>query len=244
MSGLSTAVKYEGFVDAIENGVVFGWAWNPDEPEERIEVDILHSGVLLATVQAGNYRADLMNMDLGDGNHSFEYQLPQALNDASAAEFAVQYAGTKFPLPRVTGDVRRLVQRSQPARGESEIIAALEERISSQDEVIADMTVMLRGLIVHLRTEKSNLPTIGNESAPDDARITRELLEEQANRLVSMETYLTNFGKSLRDISEKQSDAPSSGEKRGKTFLPLHSVFTAFFVFLTLAFSIYFIAVS
>ena len=50
---------FEGYVDRIENGCVFGWAWHSEIPNGPIEVDIYLDGERKANAVANMYRADL-----------------------------------------------------------------------------------------------------------------------------------------------------------------------------------------
>lgn len=57
--------RLEGHVDRIENGWVFGWAWNSDSPNDPIEVEIYVDGKRQATAMANLYRADLETVGIG-----------------------------------------------------------------------------------------------------------------------------------------------------------------------------------
>lgn len=68
----------EGHLDRVENGIVYGWVWNPKEPESRQYVTIYVNQKEVARVEARDYRADLKEAGKGDGYYSFRYHLPKA----------------------------------------------------------------------------------------------------------------------------------------------------------------------
>ena len=86
------AVNLQGFVDAVERGVVYGWAWNPQRPGDRVLVEILLGGRQLAVVSAERFRDDLIELEVGDGRHAFEYALPDHLaGRVDASEIEVRF---------------------------------------------------------------------------------------------------------------------------------------------------------
>ena len=55
---------------------VIGWAWYPDRPGERVEVELLVDGMPAGTTLAIKFRPDLANVGFGDGNYGFYMPLP------------------------------------------------------------------------------------------------------------------------------------------------------------------------
>jgi hypothetical protein len=74
----STSVALEGYIDAIRDGWVLGWAWVKDRPLEAIEIRVLLDGHEVARAAASLYRADLERAGKGNGRHAFEVPLPTA----------------------------------------------------------------------------------------------------------------------------------------------------------------------
>lgn len=195
------AVSLQGFIDAIERGVVYGWAWNPQRPDERIQVEILHGDEHLATVTAEQFRSDLVDLEIGDGHHAFEFVLPDSLgSDVSSSEIEVRFADSVVPLPRMRV---RPVPRSRPdgeSRAESEIIAALQARIAIQEQVITDMSNLLNGLVGRIRDLP--VPDRPDSAGRDSPEIMAEL-EKHSGILQGLEVYMATFGQSLRDMAER-----------------------------------------
>jgi hypothetical protein len=54
-----------------EDGSIDGWCWSPDRPDERLIVEVLADGSVLAAVAANTFRRDLARQGKGDGRHGF-----------------------------------------------------------------------------------------------------------------------------------------------------------------------------
>ncbi|HVF58023.1 MAG TPA: DUF4082 domain-containing protein [Pyrinomonadaceae bacterium] len=85
---------YEGFVDGTDCGQVWGWAWNKNDPNTAINVDIYDGNTYLATVAANQYRQDLVNAGKGNGFHAFGYTIPAALRNGQVHQISVRFAGS------------------------------------------------------------------------------------------------------------------------------------------------------
>ncbi|HYD66546.1 hypothetical protein [Azospirillum sp.] len=89
-----------GFIDAIESGRVYGWAWNPGDPSRILEVDLYRGDRLIGTETANRFRGDLLDLGIGDGRHAFVFDLPAELRAAPPLEFSACFRGTTLPLAR------------------------------------------------------------------------------------------------------------------------------------------------
>lgn len=67
-----------GAVDRVESNRISGWAWNPEDPEGVVLVEILDGDRVLATVRADKFRKDLQSLG-GRGNHAFGLNLDPSL---------------------------------------------------------------------------------------------------------------------------------------------------------------------
>ncbi|MEM0325266.1 MAG: hypothetical protein QXW35_05160 [Candidatus Aenigmatarchaeota archaeon] len=68
--------RIKGFLDGIDGQYVFGWAWDPENPEKRLEVVVYVDGEPVAEGVADLYREDLERAGIGDGRHGFRIELP------------------------------------------------------------------------------------------------------------------------------------------------------------------------
>ena len=66
-----------GRVDAIDQGRVFGWAFDPAEPHRRVAIRVILDGKTIAEAASDRDRPDLRRNGIGDGKHAFEIMLPE-----------------------------------------------------------------------------------------------------------------------------------------------------------------------
>ena len=65
----------QGHLDGIFENYLQGWAWNPLEPDQAIDLDVYINGDLHGTVKADKFREDLLAANIGKGNNGFIYLL-------------------------------------------------------------------------------------------------------------------------------------------------------------------------
>jgi hypothetical protein len=111
---VSLGPQMQGRVDAVDNGHVLGWAWHTEQPTERLTVEAVYDGRLVAKAVADRARVDLRRNGIGDGSYAFDLQIDPALADLT----------------------QRLVVRAIAPSGE-----VLNLRIPSQDERAAEAAV-------------------------------------------------------------------------------------------------------
>lgn len=87
-----------GFHGNVDCAGMFGWAWDVNQPETPINVDIYDGDTLLATVKADLFRQDLLSAGIGNGRHGFNYALPARLNDGRSHSLRVKFSGTGIDL--------------------------------------------------------------------------------------------------------------------------------------------------
>jgi SAM-dependent methyltransferase len=97
--GRAADLKFEGALDICSDDLIAGWAWDRDEPEHRVEVEIIVDGGVLGCVKAESYRADLEAAGIGDGAHAFHYAPRISLCSASRS-IVLRAAASGFELPR------------------------------------------------------------------------------------------------------------------------------------------------
>jgi len=72
---LPAFASVEGFLDYADCSIISGWVWDNTMPNTPISVDLYDGTILIATVQAGNFRQDLKDAGKGNGNHGYIYIL-------------------------------------------------------------------------------------------------------------------------------------------------------------------------
>jgi hypothetical protein len=82
----------DGYLDGADCNQVWGWAWDRNNPNTPINVDIYDGPAKIATVAANLFRQDLLNAGKGNGYHGFVYTLPATMNDRKAHHISVKFA--------------------------------------------------------------------------------------------------------------------------------------------------------
>lgn len=101
------ALRFLGNLDGIEDGCLFGWAWDRTRPREPVHVDVLSKGRLLATVAADQYREDLAASGIGGGRHGFRVVLPLEIVLRAPAQLDARVSGTDLTLPNSPIELQR-----------------------------------------------------------------------------------------------------------------------------------------
>ncbi len=87
------APAFSGHIDFVDCTQIAGWAWDANQPNAAIDVDIYDGTTLLATIPASNFRQDLLNAGIGNGDHGFTYSTP-ALYTGSTHSITVNAGGS------------------------------------------------------------------------------------------------------------------------------------------------------
>ncbi|WP_426955044.1 hypothetical protein [Muricoccus radiodurans] len=93
--------EIRGLVDNVHSGRVFGWAWVPARPGERLRIALRVGREVVVETVAEAERADLLGAGVGDGRHAFDLPLSPALMARRAELSVVARAadGTEMALP-------------------------------------------------------------------------------------------------------------------------------------------------
>jgi Putative Ig domain/Ig-like domain from next to BRCA1 gene/Matrixin len=100
--------NYQGFHDGAGCDTIQGWAWDANNPNSTVNVDIYDGTSLIGTAPANMYREDLLNA-LGSPNHGFSFLTPASLRNGVAHSIIVKFSGTSTLLSNTT----RTLQCSQ-----------------------------------------------------------------------------------------------------------------------------------
>ncbi len=137
-----------GWLEKISDAHVLGWAWYPEQPEARVEVELLVDGHVAGTAIAGLYRADVANAGKGDGCYGFSWPLPYSVL-AMPRDVTItardKYSGQALPEPRVFRQKTVVDAMGKIASLESDIrllnatIAALEQRGAADERAAYEL---------------------------------------------------------------------------------------------------------
>jgi RHS repeat-associated protein len=89
---------YQGYFDGVDCNVISGWAWDANQPNTVINVDIYDGNTLIETVAANQFRQDLLNAGIGNGIHGFSFATPASLKNGASHSVHVKIAGTSTEL--------------------------------------------------------------------------------------------------------------------------------------------------
>ena len=98
----SSVTNYRLQIYALPNGnfetadcsSITGWAWDPQQPNTPISVNIYADNNLVATVSANQFRQDLLNAGIGNGAHGFSLATPANLKDGQPHQIRVLIVST------------------------------------------------------------------------------------------------------------------------------------------------------
>jgi glycosyltransferase involved in cell wall biosynthesis len=96
MFGLRTHFQLPcGCVDQYEDGVLYGWAWHPSSPSQRVNVDVFYEGRFLGQFFAAYFREDLLSHKIGDGRHAFRAHVGHKIGQSDGGRFEVYTSSPK-----------------------------------------------------------------------------------------------------------------------------------------------------
>jgi hypothetical protein len=97
--------NYQGFHDGQDCSVIVGWAWDSNMPNAIISVDIYSDTVLIATVPADQFRQDLLDAGIGNGNHSFAFPTPASVKNNQTHKISIGFHLTDIPLTNTNRNI-------------------------------------------------------------------------------------------------------------------------------------------
>jgi hypothetical protein len=177
-----------GRVDELQNGKIYGWAFNEEQPDEHLVVRVMRGPQVIATGVANIVRRDLAEGGLGEGDHAFEIAAPpNVVSFHSLMIVAQSQRHGEIPLPIATTDERRF-----------------DELFSMFSERYEEALVAFKAEVDGLKARCEALESEGEE--PGQAS---ELPEDLAQRLIKLETqidaaevFIVRIDETLRKIVE------------------------------------------
>jgi hypothetical protein len=89
---------FDGLFEKLDCGTISGWAWDRNQPNIPVKVDVYVDGKAVATITANQFRQDLLNTGFGNGSHGFTYSTPADLRDGKPHAISVRHWGTTTDL--------------------------------------------------------------------------------------------------------------------------------------------------
>jgi phytanoyl-CoA hydroxylase len=130
----------EGYVDCVVDGCVHGWAWNPGQPDEAVEIKVLVDGREAARGSARLFRPDLERAGKGDGRHGFEVLLPPATRSRGLSTARVVFAANGVELEGGVVSLKPSTDgatlQNQPVTGYRSRFGGLWTDLSNAEDII------------------------------------------------------------------------------------------------------------
>src|SRR5205085_883312 len=118
----NTPPALEGFFDFADCSLLYGWAWDANQPNTPISVDIYDGPNKIATVLADQFRQSLVDAGKGNGFHEFYIPTPNELKNGQPHEIRVRVVATTFDLDHTPKTITCMPPPGSPVvRGRSKV---------------------------------------------------------------------------------------------------------------------------
>ncbi len=190
---LPRTAELEGLVDNAAENRLYGWAWNPAAPEERLVVELRMGEQVVARTTAERLREDLVRAGVGDGRPAFE--LPLRL------EWSQRYRELNVIVRAADGSEAQLPMRAR--RGDIDPTGALSR-------VLEATATSHRQLREEIQRVADRIP----RQDPEREAAIAALAQSQAAldaRLETLTVWLTRMDERLAALASPASAAPRRG---------------------------------
>ena len=202
-----------GRVDAVNEGRVQGWAWHPDRPGERLRIEIVQAGAVIATAIADQARIDLRRNGVGDGSHAFDFRIDASIPINDSIGFrAVAADGQSAPLRLASVDERA---------AEAAVSVPLDRVLERLDLLLAfqkQLTIGQRDTLAGTRALTERVGTLSAEGGSIDTAVER-VSQSQADlvqRVASIEVFLARFDTTLGGFDKRMAQLQTVGRSEVK----------------------------
>ncbi|MCE7070998.1 T9SS type A sorting domain-containing protein [Dyadobacter sp. CY327] len=89
-----SAKDYAGYFEAADCNTVAGWAWDKNDINAAVVVELLENGTVYATATANIYKEYIKTAGHGTGKYGFSIPLPAALKDGKAHQLSIRVQGS------------------------------------------------------------------------------------------------------------------------------------------------------
>jgi hypothetical protein len=132
----------QALIDNATADRLYGWAWNPAEPEQRLTVELRLSDATVAATTADLARPDLADNGIGDGCHAFEFPLrPEWVERRGELSAVVRSeGGAEVPVAvriRRPDDAQAATRLQRAVEGLAAQQAALRQEIAARPDAAA-----------------------------------------------------------------------------------------------------------
>lgn len=213
-----------GYIDRIDGTRVSGWAWDRNQPDVSVDVEIRIGSQTVANVRADRLRKDLARSGTGNGYHAFEATLQAPVAEAErhlvTAVASVEGQPGAIALANRAGEPQTLEGTatvvSPPPEQQRWLadLAAVRKAFEETLKIAAqDIREAVRGRNLPATTDATvataAAPEPGLAAALDELRARQEDL---ARQMSALEVFLTRFDAALRKLERPQVEVAESQE--------------------------------
>lgn len=199
------AKPMNGRVDAIDMGRIFGWAFDPMAPDQRLTIRVLLDAKVIAEAVADRNRPDLRRNGIGDGKHAFEIALPEPVQSRASDLVVVARNGSG------SEQALRVPQPDEQA-AEALIAAPLTKVLDKLDVLMAaqrQLQVSQRSVqrTSQIDTDKSETEIISLTDISDGVDSLRVDISQRLNdldvHLMRLDGVVAGMEKSLNSLQKR-----------------------------------------
>ncbi len=211
-----------GYIDRIDGTRVSGWAWDRNQPDVSVDVEIRIGSQAVANVRADRLRKDLARSGTGNGYHAFEATLQAPVAEAErhlvTAVASVEGQSGAIALANRAGEPQTLEGTatvvSPPPEQQRWLadLAAVRKAFEETLKIAAqDIREAVRGRALPATTDVAvaAAPEPGVAAALDELRARQE---ELARQMSALEVFHTRFDAALRKLERPQIEVAESQE--------------------------------
>ncbi len=176
-----------GNVDRVGYDEIAGWVWDPDNPDEPVDIEILDGDSVVLKLSADRFRPDLAEAGLGNGRHGFSIPQLGGIFSLSRHLVRVRRAVDGWDLPGSPAWISRPVLDDQAANFMNEVIFTAIESAKKPDDLsepLGHLLTLLNDLVnaqERLARTRADTPRMPPAEAADALHLTdrtRELVEQ------------------------------------------------------------------
>jgi len=171
-----------GRVDAIDNGRLYGWAFDRSQPSARMQIVVSLGQQKIAEATADKLRSDLRRNGVGDGQHAFDIPLPESVTSRQRDLSIVAISPT--------GEERILYAPTLDEQAAEALIAAPLTRVLEKLEVLM---AAQRQLQLNQRGIQRNAEGAAGDAPPAQLEHIETTQTEIVSRLSELEVFLMRF---------------------------------------------------
>lgn len=213
------APRIRGRVDAIDGGMVFGWAYDEARPEDRLDVIVLYEGQEIGRTKADRPRADLQRIGIGEGAHAFAYALPDGIPEHAAGLTAIAISPSSGAEAVLDRPLRLDIGDDATAAELRRVADLLEVMLSRQQEIRLLQQSMVTALrTIHAAQRESRAAEDGekDEALAASQRALAVVEDGQqalAARLEQIEVFQLRFDDVLKALDGRIAALSSSADR-------------------------------